>query len=219
MFFKRFRISFSISYQLAKVYFQMLYGVWRISRLELPIVSIFGAHRFKMDNPYAIQAQKLAHMISQAGISVVTGGGAGIMEAANLGAFTDKKGKGNSIGIGVKELGEGRNPYVSEYFELDYFFARKWLLTRFSVAFVIFPGGFGTLDELADVLVLIKTNKVPRVPIILIGKEFWQPFVNWLVNELRKHDVLEKEALELFEVTDDIHRAFSLICVTCKIDV
>lgn len=218
MFFKRLGIFFSTFYKLTRVFLQLLYGIWRVSKLELPVVTIFGSHELKLEDPYALQAEKLAQMFAKADISVLTGGGAGIMEAANLGAAV-KKGKVKSIGIGVKALNEAHNPYVSEYFELDYFFARKWLLTEYSVAFVVFPGGFGTLDELAEVLVLIKTKKLKAVPIVLIGKEFWTPFVDWIYTEMIKHGLLEKEGLALFEITDDLERAFSLVCITCKVDI
>ena len=120
------------------------------------------------------------------------------------------------MGIGVRDLiEEGPNHCVHEYFELDYFFARKWLLTRYSVAFVIFPGGFGTIDELAEVLTLIQTKKLKRVPIVLIGKEFWDPFMNWVINEALKHGTVSQKDVDLLIVTDDLDQAFSIIANEC----
>ncbi len=150
-------------------------------------------------------------------ISVLTGGGGGIMEAANCGVFySETGGKGRTMGIGVRDLvEEGPNHCVHEYFELEYFFARKWLLTHYSIAFVIFPGGFGTIDELSEVLTLIQTNKLKRVPIVLIGKEFWDPFMNWVINEALKHGTVSQKDVDLLIVTDDLDQAFSIIANAC----
>ncbi len=143
-----------------RVVFQLVYGFWRISKLEQPIVSIFGSARLAQDQIYFKQAHDLAQRFIAHDISVLAGGGPGIMEAVTCGAVVhDGTGKGKSIGIGVRGLGEKRSLCVQEYFELDYFFARKWLLTQYSSAFIVFPGGFGTLDELAEVLTLIQTKK------------------------------------------------------------
>lgn len=216
MFFKRLRILFVTFCHLFHVFWQMLYGTWRVSKLEMPIISIFGGHSFKLDDPYSQHAEKLAHMLAQADISVLTGGGGGIMEAASKGAIIKINGiASKSIGIGVKELDEFRSPYVTEYFELDYFFARKYLLTRYSIGFVIFPGGFGTMDEMFELLTLMLTKKTPRMPIVLIGEEFWNPLIEWMKTEWLMHNVIKKEDLELFHVTNDINRAYSLVCNVC----
>ena len=117
----------------------------------------------------------------------------------------------------VKDLGENiRNLYVKEYFMLDYFFARKWLLTRYSVVFIVFPGGFGTLDELSEVLTLILTSKMKRVPIVLIGEEYWRPFMQWVTQEALKHGTVKEEHIKLFTVTDDLYQAFCLVRDKCK---
>lgn len=215
----RFGMCCTLFFRLARVFFQMLYGAWRVSRVPVPIVSIFGGARFKLDDPYAKQAHQLAKKLVEADISVLTGGGPGIMEAASCGAIP-VKGSGRSLGIGVTDLREAKNPCVQEYFELDYFFARKWLLTHYSMAFVVFPGGFGTLDELAEVLTLMQTKQLKRVPIILIGKEFWAPFMDWIAESMAHGAVSEKE-VQLFSVTDDLEEAFcavSNICLLWKKD-
>ena len=114
-------------------------GAWRVNRLPKPIVTIFGGSRIKLEDPYAQQAHQFAQMLVEQNISVVTGGGGGIMQAASCGAVPGK-GRGRSLGIGVKELHEKPNPCIQDYIELDYFYARKWLLAEYSVGFVVFPG-------------------------------------------------------------------------------
>lgn len=216
MFWRRIKTCFITSLHLIRAFSQMLYGVWRISRLERPIVTIFGSAVLGENTLYCKEAHKLAAMFVKRNISVLTGGGAGIMQAASCGAIVPKSKKNiDVIGIGVRDLGEAKNPCVSEYFELNRFYSRKYLLTRFSIGFIIFPGGYGTLDEFFEVLTLIKTHNMRRVPIILIGKEFWQPFVAWLKSELLKNKTIPKEALELFMVTDNLEEACALVCSVC----
>ena len=154
-------------------------------------------------------------MLVEDDISVLTGGGPGIMEAASCGAVPTK-GTGRSMGIGVKDLGEGKNPCVQEYFILNYFFARKWLLTHYSKAFVVFPGGFGTLDELAEILTLIQTKQLARAPIILIGKEYWAHFMIWVKGEALKHGTVVQEDINLFSVTDNLEEAFCIAKGACE---
>jgi len=192
-----------------------MYGIWRISGLEKPIVSIFGGARFKQNDYYAKQAHELAQLFVNDGISVLTGGGPGIMEAANCGAIYNTKARGKSIGIGVRDLTEDPNSCVQEYIELDFFFARKWLLTRYSNAFVVFPGGFGTMDELSEVITLVQTEKLPRVPIVLVGVEYWRPFMTWAEDEAFKHGLVSQEDLDLLFLTDDLERVFELVCKEC----
>lgn len=197
-------------WELFKVFLQMLYGMWKVSGVPLPRVTIYGGSRFKPQDPYAREANKLAQLLINANISVITGAGPGIMEAANC-ALPPIGGKARSLGIGVRGL-EDKNPCVREYIELDYFFARKWLMTQYSQAFVVFPGGFGTLDELSEVTTLIQTKRLEKVPIILIGTEYWQLLIDWLKKQvLEEHKLILEEELEFFKVTDNIHEAFKII--------
>lgn len=214
---KRIMLCVLLSFRMMRVMFQLLYGAWRVSKLRKPVVSIFGGAQLSKDQIYFTQAHELAGRFVNQGISVLTGGGPGIMEAVSCGAEPPGPNKGKSIGIGVKDLGEGKNPCVQEYFELNYFFARKWLLTQYSSAFIVFPGGFGTLDELSEVLTLIKTKKMARVPIILIGKEFWEPFMGWITQEAIKHGVISERDTHLFMVTDNLEQAFCTVRDECKI--
>ena len=219
MFFKRVKICCSIFYRLFKVLVQVIYGAWRLSALQGPLVAIFGGARLSQESVHAQAANDLAKKLVEHDISVLTGGGPGVMYAATCGAVSKDGGKGRSVGIGVKDLGEEKNPCVQEYFELDYFFARKWLLTRFSSAFIVFPGGFGTLDELAEVITLIQTKRIAKVPIVLVGTDYWDPFVKWLTDSAISHDLIKKEDLELFTVTDDLEKVFCLIRDSCEIQV
>jgi len=216
MFFNRIAFLAKVFWQLMRTNIQLLHGVWRIERIKRPIVSIFGGARMTAEDQYAQFAHILAQKLVESGISVMTGGGSGIMEAASCGARAIGKKGVVSLGIGVTELGEGRNPCVQEYIEFEHFASRKWLLTHFSIAFVVFPGGFGTLDELAEVLTLIQTNKLPRVPIVLIGQEYWHYFMHWLTDEAVKHGLVTKEHLALFSITDDVEEAFDLVYAACK---
>ncbi len=216
MLFKRLGLCFSLGFKLIRVFFQLVYGAWKVSKLPYPIVSIFGGSRLPQYDVYAKQADQVGQWLVEHDISVLTGGGPGIMEAASCGAIRTNGGKGKSMGIGVRDLGEGKNPCVEEYFQLDYFFARKWLLTRYSVGFIVFPGGFGTMDELSEVLTLIQTKKMKWVPIVLIGKEYWTPFMKWVTDEALKHGLVKKEHVALFTLTDDPYEAFCLIRDECK---
>ena len=206
---------FNLWVKLLRVSYQVVYGMRKLSQVPLPMVSVFGGARLSLDDYYADKAHKMANRLADANISVLTGGGTGVMEAASCGFVDKRTGTGKTIGIGVKDLGEGQNACVDEYFELDYFFARKWLLTRYSSGFIIFPGGFGTLDEMAEVLTLIKTSKLHPVPIVLFGKRFWEPFLHWLKNEALSRQLITQNQLNLFVLTDDPEEAFNVIHKAC----
>jgi len=215
LFFTRIGRFFLLFFHLFHTVIQMVYGAWRISKLHMPIITIFGSARMKSTTSYAQKAQKLGQRFIDADISILTGGGPGIMEAASC--HTKYGGKARSIGIGVRGIEDRPNMCATEYFELEYFFARKWLLTEYSSGFVIFPGGFGTLDEMAGVLTLIQTKKIKKVPMVLIGKEYWDPFVQWITTEALKHGAVLPEELEYFYVTDNLDEAFCFVQDKCKI--
>ncbi len=196
---------------------QLLYGMWRMSRYSPPFISIFGGARLKQTDYYALKAHEIAQRFVNADVSVLTGGGPGIMEAANCGAIYSPRGKGRSIGIGVRDLNEPSNICVQDFMLLNEFWARKWLLTRYSSAFIVFPGGFGTLDELSEVLTLIQTNKLPRAPIVLVGTEYWKLFMDWCVLEALHHGVIRQEEIDLLFVTDDLEEVFNHALNACKV--
>lgn len=197
--------------QLLRAFWQLIYGVWRISKLPEPRVSIFGGARFAAHDRYYTKAKELGTMLANDNISVLTGGGPGIMEAASCGVLAPKKDGVKIIGVGVNGLDERPSECVQEHFNLDYFFARKWLLVYYSEAFVVFPGGFGTLDEMSEVLTLMQTKKLKRAPIILVGYEFWKPFMHWLEKEALAHGTVSKNDLTLFVITDDLDEVQRLI--------
>jgi uncharacterized protein (TIGR00730 family) len=203
--------------RLQAVVIQQVYGAWRVISLPQPIITIFGGSHFDQTDVYAKQAHELARKFAAQGVSVLTGGGSGIMQAASCGAVESGKGKGRVMGISVSDIREVPNPCVQELVELNYFYARKWLLTRYAAGFVFFPGGFGTLDELGEVLTLMQTGKTKRVPIILIGKEFWDSLSKWITDEQLKHGLIAKESLDLLHVTDDLEEAFCIVRDKCKL--
>lgn len=217
MFFTRFARFMELFFRLLYTTFQMLYGAWRISKLSSPIVTIFGSSRIKQDTPYANKAHELGQRFIDNGISIMTGGGPGIMEAASCNLHPKKGSTAKSIGINVTGLEDRPNKCATEYFELEYFFARKWLLTQYSSGFVIFPGGFGTLDEMAGVLTLIQTKNLKQVPVVLIGKEYWAPLVGWIQNEALVHGAILPDELEFFYITDDLDEAFCWVLGECDL--
>jgi len=162
-----------------------------------PAVSIFGSARVDENNIYYKKATKIAKKLSQKGYAIITGGGPGIMEAAN-------KGADYSIGLNIKLPHEQKvNPYVKTKLEFNYFFTRKVTFIKYSVATVIMPGGFGTLDELSEVLTLIQTKKMSKIPVVFYGKEFFEPLLKFYKNMLKEKMIDEKD-LELFLISDNI---------------
>ena len=165
-------------------------------------VTFFGSARFKEDDEHYGQARSLATKLSKAGYAVMTGGGPGIMEAGNRGAI---EGGGASIGINIKLPGEQvLNPYTTDSMEFYYFFSRKVVLSFSAEAYIFFPGGFGTLDEFFEIVTLVQTHKIPKVPIILVGSDYWKPldaFIKKTVYE--KHGAIDKADMKLYYITDD----------------
>lgn len=174
-------------------------------------VTFFGSARFDAKNVHYRSAQKLARLLAQAGYAVVSGGGPGIMEAANKGAV---EGKGQSVGLNIQLPFEQRiNPYVRKSMAFNFFFTRKVMLAFSARAFVFFPGGYGTLDEAFEMLTLRQTHKInPRIPIILVGKDFWQPLVDWLhQNAVKKHRTIAEDEFRLFELVDTPEEALKVV--------
>jgi len=168
----------------------------------LPSVTIFGSARVEEGNKYYEAARELAFKLSKKGFSIVTGGGPGIMEAANRGAF---EAGGNSIGLNIKLPKEQKpNKFLTEILNFNYFFARKVMLVKYATAFVLFPGGFGTLDEITEMLILIQTKKLKSFPVILYGNEYWNGFVQWLNDVVVKDGYIDKEDAKLFKQMDNI---------------
>jgi uncharacterized protein (TIGR00730 family) len=165
-------------------------------------VTIFGSARFAPDHPYYRKAEALAQALAQAGYAVLTGGGPGVMEAANKGAY---EAGGRSIGMNIDLPHEqAPNPYQTTELKFRYFFVRKVMLVKYSTAFVVFPGGFGTIDELFEALTLIQTKKIKPFPVYLVGVEFWQGLVQWMQGTLVRQGTIHEQDMYLFKVVDDI---------------
>ncbi|TSC74302.1 MAG: hypothetical protein G01um101444_328 [Parcubacteria group bacterium Gr01-1014_44] len=174
-------------------------------------VSVFGSARFPEGHRWYEEARKLGKMVAEAGFAVVTGGGPGIMEAGNRGAM---EGKGDSVGLNIKLAMEQRiNPYVKESTAFHYFFVRKVMLSFAARAYIFFPGGYGTLDEVFEILTLIQTKKISdKIPVVLVGKDFWEPIDKWLKEEIyEKYQVVDKSDLDVYKVVDSAEEAFELI--------
>ena len=166
-----------------------------------PAVSIFGSARIAPDSEVYRLTEKIARMLSDAGFSVISGGGPGVMEAANKGAFA---GKSLSVGLNIQLPHEQKqNPYQDISQTFRHFFARKYMFVRFASAYVVLPGGFGTIDELSEVLVLIQTGKTQRIPVILVGTKFWEGLLQWFKDTLLANGMVESQDLELVQVIDD----------------
>jgi len=165
-------------------------------------VTIFGSARLQPDNEWYVQAEKLARELADSGYTVLSGGGPGIMEAANKGAF---EAGGRSVGLNITLPHEqAPNRYQTDSVGFKYFFVRKVMLVKYSTAFVIFPGGYGTLDELFEALTLIQTKKIIPFPVYLIGVDYWRGLVQWLQGTLARKGTINERDLYFFKVTDDV---------------
>lgn len=189
---------------------EFVYGLWKLSCLKQPIVSVFGGKRASQESHIFKQAFELGKKLIEADFSVITGGGPGIMEATLCGALSTGQ-KQRALGITVRGVDEPTAPLCErETVYLSNFATRKWLLMYYSRAYVIFPGGIGTLDELAEIMNLIKAQQIDRLPVILVGTSYWQDFTDW-VNVALAHDLINPEFKDLFMVTDDINEVMRVI--------
>lgn len=174
-------------------------------------VSFFGSARFPEGSQWYEEARKLGKMMAEAGFAVVTGGGPGIMEAGNRGAV---EGGGKSIGLNIKlDMEQRINPYVQESTAFHYFFVRKVMLSFAARAYVFFPGGLGTLDEAFELLTLIQTKKISeKIPVALVGKEYWGPVDKWLKEEIyAKYKAIDEADLQIYKIVDSAEEAFEII--------
>lgn len=203
---------------------------WRVFRIMSEFVSGFellrkhglavtfwGSARLSPQDPHYKLAEELAAKLAKKGFSVISGGGSGIMEASNVGAF---KVGGKSVGLNIMLPFEQKlNPYTTESLNFNFFFTRKVMLAFASEAYVYFPGGFGTLDELFEILTLIQTKKIENIPVVLIGSEFWNPLLQWFEKDLlKKYKTISAEDLDLFVVFDDIDEAYQYILKNVNCD-
>ncbi len=190
-----------------RVFKQFLKG-FRTLHFVGPCITVFGSARFKDDHPYYIKAREFGKRIGELGFTTMTGGGPGIMEAANRGAFESG---GKSVGCNIQlPFEQHENPYMQKSVTFEHFFVRKVLLVKYSYAFIILPGGFGTMDELFETLTLVQTKTISRFPIVLFGKEYYQPLLD-NVNWWEKQGTISKEDLDLVLLTDSVEEAMKHI--------
>ena len=185
--------------------------VWGFDNLADVVdgVTIFGSARTRPDDPHYAAAVETARLLAQAGIPVITGGGPGIMEAANRGAL---EGGGLSIGCNIElPFEQGANTFLTRSLNFKFFFVRKTMFVKYATAFIVFPGGFGTLDELFEALTLIQTGKVKHFPVVLFGREYWSGLVDWLTRTVAGERKVNPADLQIFKVTDDPAEATAIV--------
>ena len=187
------------SWKIFQIMAEFVEGFERLAQIK-PSISIFGSARTATDDPYYRLAEEISRALSDAGFSVVSGGGPGIMEAANKGAFA---GRSPSIGLNIRLPQEqSGNQYQDIALNFRHFFSRKVMFVKYASAYVVLPGGFGTLDELAEMLTLVQTGKSRRIPIILVHRPFWNGLIDWFRNSLVEEGTINPGDLNLFKVLD-----------------
>src|SRR4051812_33117290 len=185
-------------------------GFEAVDKVPRPAVTVFGSARIRPDSDEYRHAQACGRALAEAGFAVVTGGGPGVMEAANRGA---KEGGGYSVGFNIELPHEQEaNPYLDLSLTFRHFYARKVALVKAAEGFVLFPGGFGTLDELFEALVLIQTDKVLHFPVVLFDRAYWADLLKWVADEPLKAGMISPEDVDLLHVTDDVGEAVEMMC-------
>jgi len=188
------------SWKIFQIIAEFVEGFERLSHIA-PSVSIFGSARIDHDHPYYQLTENIARELSDAGFTIVSGGGPGIMEAANKGAF---EGKSPSVGLNISLPNEqSGNTYQDISLNFRHFFSRKVMFVKYASAYVVLPGGFGTLDELAEILTLVQTGKSRKIPIILVGTEFWQGLLEWFSSSMLNTGTISASDLDLMQLVDN----------------
>jgi hypothetical protein len=193
-------LSIDESWRVFRIMAEFVDAIETLSRVK-HAVSIFGSARTKPDDPYYRKAELLARRLVEKGFGVITGGGPGIMEAANKGAA---EAGGQSVGMNIRLPFEQKpNPYANVSIDYKYFFIRKVMFVKYAVAYVILPGGFGTMDELFEALTLIQTRRIKSFPVILMGSEYWKGLFDWLRETMLRENRISPEDLECFQILDE----------------
>lgn len=196
------------SWKIFQIMAEFVEGFEHLASIK-PSVSIFGSARTAPEHEYYIKAENISRLLSDAGFSVVSGGGPGIMEAANKGAF---EGKSTSIGLNIELPREQKaNPYQDISLNFRHFFSRKVMFVKYATAYIVLPGGFGTLDEMAEILTLIQTGKSRKIPIILVESAFWSGLLEWFNNTMVAHGTISKSDLELIQLIDEPEQVVNAI--------
>ena len=201
-------LSIDESWRIFRIMAEFVEAIETLSRVKRA-VSIFGSARTKPDDPYYQKAELLARRLVEGGFGVITGGGPGIMEAANKGAA---EAGGQSVGMNIRlPLEQKPNRYANVSIDYKYFFIRKVMFVKYAVAYVILPGGFGTMDELFEALTLIQTKRIKSFPVILMGSEYWKGLFDWLRETMLRNNRISPEDLERFQIIDDPDEAVKQI--------
>ena len=204
-------IKTSDSWQIFKIMSEFVQGFETMSKIG-PCVSVFGSARTKPDNKYYKQAEEIGYLLTQSGYGVISGGGPGIMEAANKGA---SRGEGKSVGLNIElPFEQSSNPYIDndKLINFDYFFVRKVMFVKYAQGFIVLPGGVGTLDELFEAITLIQTLKIGKFPIVLVGRAYWEGLLVWIREVmLAKEQNISIEDLDLINVVDTPVEAVEII--------
>jgi uncharacterized protein (TIGR00730 family) len=188
------------TWRIFRIMSELVEGFDTMSRIG-PAVSIFGSKRCKPGEAEYELAETIAYKLAERGFAIITGGGPGVMEAGNKGA---KAAGGTSVGLNIRLPEEtGPNPHQTVSLDFRYFFIRKLMFVKYAMAFIILPGGFGSLDELFEALTLMQTNKIKTFPVFLVGSKFWAPLVDWMKNTVVERGLLTQAELDLFQVIDD----------------
>lgn len=195
------------SWRLFRIIGEFVTGFDRLESIE-PAVTIFGSARVKQDDPMYLQAEDIAFKLGQNGFNIITGGGPGVMEAANKGAV---KAGVSSVGISITLPGEPNNEYATKSLLFDHFFTRKVMLVKYATAFVIMPGGLGTMDELTELLTLMQTEKIRPFPVILFGSAFWEGLLKWLRDVVHPLGYISEGDFDLLRITDNTDEILRII--------
>ncbi len=196
------------SWRIFRIMAEFVEGFETLSEIG-PTVSIFGSARIKQSDPLCEKAEKVAKLLVKSGYGVITGAGPGIMEAVNRGA---KKAGGESIGLNIELPEEQKyNPYVKTLINFRYFFVRKVMFVKYTQGFIIFPGGYGTLDEFFESVNLIVTGKIHKFPVVLIHRPYWESLFDWLKKNPISKDYIDLSSIDLFSITDEPERAVEII--------
>jgi uncharacterized protein (TIGR00730 family) len=198
------------SWQIFKIMAEFVEGFEKLSRIG-PCVSIFGSARTKAGTRYYELAEQIAYKLTKEGFGIITGGGPGIMEAANKGAF---EAGGKSVGLNIElPFEQSSNPYIDrdKLIMFNYFFVRKLMFIKYAQGFITLPGGFGTMDELFEALTLIQTGKIARFPIIMVGRDYYAGLFDWIKNTLLAEQNINEEDLHLFSIVDEADEAVAII--------
>ncbi|MHC4871336.1 MAG: LOG family protein [Planctomycetota bacterium] len=203
-------------WRIFRIMAEFVEGTEEMARV-MPAVSIFGSARTKPETEYYDLGVQTAKLLSEAGFNIITGGGPGVMEAANKGAKAG--GDGLSVGLNIElPFEQFPNPYIQKMLSFRYFFVRKVMFLKYSCAIIVLPGGFGTLDEFFESLTLIQTRKMPARPVFLMGTKFWGGMVEWLKDEMLSEGNISPEDMHIFKVTDDPGEVVNDILLTCNKD-